>query len=76
MGQQLARFEHRAGNDDPLGSFLAFLKEAGENYEESIRHVLSKDWSAWWAFFRPELFPMLWRTGALRIYTTLYSRAK
>ncbi|KAN0061863.1 hypothetical protein ACQY0O_005857 [Thecaphora frezii] len=75
MGDMLAKFESRAGNDDPLGSFLAFLKEAGENYEESIRHVLTKDWSSWWSFFRPELFPMLWKTGGLRIYATLYDRA-
>lgn len=75
MGDMLERFERPFGNDDPLGSFLSFLKEAGENYEESIRHVLTKDWSAWWAFFRPELLPMLWKTGALRIYDTLYNRA-
>lgn len=74
MGAMLEKFERPFGNDDPLGSFLAFLKEAGENYEESVRHVLTKDWSAWWSFFRPELFPMLWKTGALRIYDTLYSR--
>ncbi|CAO1619049.1 unnamed protein product [Parajaminaea phylloscopi] len=75
MGAMLEKFERPFGNEDPLGSFLAFLKEAGENYEESVRHVLTKDWSAWWSFFRPELFPMLWRTGALRIYGTLYGRA-
>lgn len=76
MGAALERFERPAGNEDPLGSFLNFIKEAGENYEESVKHVLTKDWSAWWAFFRPELLPMLWRTGALRIYDTLYSRAR
>ncbi|EPQ25729.1 uncharacterized protein PFL1_06723 [Pseudozyma flocculosa PF-1] len=75
MGDMLAKFESRAGNDKPLGSFLDFLREAGENYEESIQHVLTKDWSAWWAFFRPELFPMLWKTKGLRIYATLYDRA-
>lgn len=75
MGEMLEKFERPFGNEDPLGSFLAFLKEAGENYEESIKHVLTKDWSAWWSFFRPELYPMLWKTGALRIYDTLYHRA-
>lgn len=75
MGAMLEKFERPFGNRDPLGSFLAFLKEAGENYEESVKHVLTKDWSAWWSFFRPEQFPMLWRTGALRIYDTLYGRA-
>lgn len=75
MGAMLEKFERPFGNDDPLGSFLGFLKEAGENYEESIRHVLTKDWSNWWSFFRPELFPMLWKTGALRIYDTLWNRA-
>ncbi|PWY98742.1 putative phytoene dehydrogenase [Testicularia cyperi] len=75
MGETLNFFEKRAGNrEDPLTNFLSFLKEAGENYEESIKHVLTKDWSAWWAFFRPELFPMLWKTKGLRIYTTLYDR--
>ncbi len=75
MGETLNFFEKRAGNkEDPLTNFLAFLKEAGENYEESITHVLTKDWSAWWAFFRPELFPMLWKTKGLRIYATLYDR--
>ncbi|GAC99899.1 hypothetical protein PHSY_007502 [Pseudozyma hubeiensis SY62] len=75
MGETLNFFEKRAGNkEDPLTNFLSFLKEAGENYEESIKHVLTKDWSAWWAFFRPELFPMLWKTKGLRIYSTLYDR--
>lgn len=75
MGETLNFFEKRAGNkQDPLTNFLTFLKEAGENYEESIKHVLTKDWSAWWAFFRPELFPMLWKTKGLRIYSTLYDR--
>lgn len=75
MGAMLNHFEKRAGQTtDPLGNFLAFLREAGENYEESITHVLTKDWSAWWSFFRPELFPMLWKTKGLRIYTTLYER--
>lgn len=75
MGDMLEKFERPFGNEDPLGSFLSFLKEAGENYEESIKHVLTKDWSAWWSFFRPELYPMLWKTGALRIYDTLFARA-
>lgn len=75
MGSMLEKFERPFGNPDPLGSFLSFLKEAGENYEESIKHVLTKDWSHWHSFFRPELYPMLWKTGALRIYDTLYSRA-
>lgn len=75
MGSMLEEFERPFGNPDPLGSFLSFLKEAGENYEESIKHVLTKDWSAWWSFFRPELFPMLWKTGALRIYDSLFNRA-
>ncbi|KAJ1020493.1 hypothetical protein NDA13_005810 [Ustilago tritici] len=75
MFQTLSFFEKRAGSKaDPLANFLAFLREAGENYEESVKHVLTKDWSVWWAFFRPELFPMLWKTKGLRMYTTLYER--
>lgn len=74
MGRMLEEFERPAGNKDPLGAFLAFIKEAGEHYEESIRHVLTKDWSSLTALLSPSLYPMLMRTKALHIYSSLYSR--
>jgi len=77
MGPQLERFERPAGNKDPLGSFLAFLKEAGDHYEESVKHVLLRDWSVSpLSLMRIDLLPMLWRTSVLRVYRSLHGRAR
>ncbi len=77
MGPQLERLERPAGNKDPLGSFIAFLKEAGEHYEESVKHVLLKDWSVRpLQLLRIELLPMLWRTSVLHVYRSLYGRTR
>ncbi|KDN52487.1 phytoene desaturase [Tilletiaria anomala UBC 951] len=76
MGPQLERLERPEGVNDPLGNFIKFLKEAGEHYEESIEHVLLKDWSVSpLSLLRIELLLMLWRTKALRVYRSLYGRA-
>jgi phytoene desaturase (3,4-didehydrolycopene-forming) len=77
MGKMLEEFERPAGSKDPLGSFMSFIKEAGEHYEESIKHVLTLDWThLLGALTRWELYPMLLRTKVLHIYTTLYARAR
>ncbi|KAE8216093.1 hypothetical protein CF327_g688 [Tilletia walkeri] len=77
MGPQLDALERPYGNKDPLGSFLNFLGEAGTHYEESVEHVLKKDWSVplWQLATRWELYPMLWRTSVLHVWTNLYRRA-
>ncbi|KAK0568485.1 hypothetical protein OC861_001890 [Tilletia horrida] len=78
MGPQLEELERPYGNKDPLGSFLAFLSEAGVHYEESVKHVLKRDWSVplWQIATRWELYPMLWRTSVLHVWTNLYGRAR
>lgn len=76
LGPALARYEVPAGNDDALGSFLAFLKEAGDHYEESVRYVLLKDWNHLLpALMRWDMYPMLLRTKVLRIWSTAWRRA-
>ncbi|PWN87345.1 phytoene desaturase [Acaromyces ingoldii] len=76
LGPALARYEGPAGNDDALGSFLAFLKEAGDHYEESVRYVLLKDWNHLLpALMRWDMYPMLLRTRVLRIWSTAWRRA-
>jgi len=78
MGPQLERLERPKGNKDPIGSFLSFLSESGQHYEESVKHVLLGDWSVspFKIIFRFDLYPMLIKTKALHVYTTLYSRAR
>lgn len=76
LGAQLDRFERPAGNDDALGSFLAFLAEAGSHYEESVKHVLLRDWNDLFAALtRWDMYPMLFRTQALKIWATAWGRA-
>ncbi|PWN42435.1 phytoene desaturase [Ceraceosorus guamensis] len=76
MGAVLEKFERPCGNPDPLGNFLEFLNEAGQHYEESIRWVLGADWTHLLeALTRWEMYPMLFKTRILHIWTTLYSRA-
>lgn len=78
MGPQLEKLERPLGNKNPIGGFLSFLKESGEHYEESIKHVLLSDWSVspFKIILRFDLYPMLLRTKALHVYTSLYSRAQ
>lgn len=76
LGPQLDRYEKRAGNPNALKSFLAFIQEAGDHYEESVKHVLLRDWNSLWrALMRWDMYPMLLRTQALKIYTTAWGRA-
>jgi len=77
LGPQLDALERPYGNTDALGSFLSFLREAGIHYEESVKHVLKRDWSVpiWQIITRWELYPMLWKTSVLHVWTNLYGRA-
>lgn len=76
LGPQLDRFEKPAGNPDALGSFIAFIGEAGQHYEESVKHVLLRDWNnLFTALTRWDVYPMLLRTQALKIWATAWGRA-
>ena len=76
LGAQLDRYEKPAGNPDALGSFLAFLSEAGDHYEASVKFVLLRDWNnLFTALTQWDLYPMLARTLILRIWTTSWARA-
>lgn len=76
LGSQLDRFERPAGNPNALGSFLAFIAEAGQHYEESVKHVLLRDWNNLFAALtRWDVYPMLARTQALKIWATAWGRA-
>lgn len=76
MGPQLDRFERPHGVKDPVGNYISFLKEAGDHYEESVKHVLLRDWSLGpLSLLRADLIPMLIRTKALHVYRSLYGRA-
>lgn len=76
LGPQLDRYEKPAGNHNALASFLAFISEAGNHYEESVKHVLLRDWNNLFAALtRWDVYPMLFRTQALKIWTTAWARA-
>lgn len=76
LGRQLDRYEKPAGNNNALGSFLDFIAEAGQHYEESVKHVLLRDWNNLFsALTRLDMYPMLIRTQALKIWTTAWGRA-
>eukprot|EP01088_Endostelium_zonatum_P011675 TRINITY_DN25822_c0_g1_i1.p1 TRINITY_DN25822_c0_g1~~TRINITY_DN25822_c0_g1_i1.p1 ORF type:complete len:560 (-),score=106.15 TRINITY_DN25822_c0_g1_i1:8-1687(-) len=76
LGAQLERYERPAGNPDPLGSFLGFIKESGDHYEASVKHVLLRDWNdLFTAITQWDVYPMLLRTQILRIWTTVWARS-
>lgn len=76
LGVQLDRYEKPAGNSNGLGSFLAFIGEAGDHYEESVKHVLLRDWNNLLpALMQWDMYPMLFRTQALKIWSTAWRRA-
>jgi phytoene desaturase (3,4-didehydrolycopene-forming) len=76
LGPQLDRFEKPAGNDNALGSFISFIGEAGQHYEESVKHVLLRDWNNLFAALtRWDVYPMLIQTQALKIWATAWGRA-
>jgi len=76
LGAQLERYEKAAGNPDALGSFLGFIKEAGDHYEASVKHVLLRDWNHLLsALTQWDVYPMLLRTQILRIWTSVWARS-
>lgn len=51
--------------------FLAYMKEAGVHYNDSVTKMLSKNFNAWWEFFHPKHLSMVWR---LHVFNKLYQR--
>ncbi|KAF2274458.1 phytoene dehydrogenase [Westerdykella ornata] len=68
MKVEVERYEGKGGFD----RYLSFLKESHQHYEQSVIHVLHKNFFNFWSMFRHRFLPHLL---ALHVFESVYGRA-
>ncbi|CEO59690.1 hypothetical protein PMG11_04357 [Penicillium brasilianum] len=68
MKRQLEKLDHQHG----FGGFLAFLQESHQHYQQSVIHVLNKDFTGFLSLLRPAFLRYLFR---LHPFHTVWQRA-